>query len=62
MAQPVTLTAQNNEIFLFIDAHLTTSNDVVDLELIAAATVLTTPSVALENAPFELAVRRGIQA
>ena len=62
VAYPMTIAAEDNQILFAVRTGLASSDHVVDLELIAPATVLTAPSVALENAILERAVRGIIQA
>ncbi len=54
--------AQDDEVCLCVWPSLAASNDVVYLQLIAPTTVLAAPSVPLENAMLELAVRGIIEA
>ncbi len=47
---------QDNEVFFCVWSSLAAANDVVNLQLIAPATVLAFPSIALQNAFRELGV------
>lgn len=56
MVSAMTLTAQRNQVLLAIRSCPAPSDDVMDLELIAPATVLAFPAVPLQYCLFQLTV------
>jgi hypothetical protein len=57
----VTLSAENNQVLLAICSQLASPNYVMDLELIAPATVLAFPAVPLQDFHLQLAVTLGVE-
>jgi hypothetical protein len=61
MKQTMTLAAQGNKIFFAIRSRLAPPDHVMDLELIAPATPLASPTIAHHNFRLELAITLAIE-
>jgi hypothetical protein len=57
----VARTTEGDEVFLEVTAQLAAPNEMVDLKLEMAATMLAAPSVALQHLPAQLVVVSGIK-